>query len=304
MQNAFGAAIKRRRVLARIEAIARRLDADEAHALVFDKRIKQSHRVGAAADARDANVGQSAGLFQNLRARFLAGHRVKIAHHRRKRVRPDDAADNVMRVAHVGHPIAHRFVGGVFQGFRAARHGNDVGAQQFHAKHVERLAARVFFAHVNVATQTEQRGHGRRGDAVLTGARFGDEARFAHALRQQSLAQSVVDFVRAGVQQILALEENLRAAEMLRQAFGVVKRRRSPGVIAQQFGELRAKFRIGERIAISRFEFAERDHQSFGHELSAKRAEMSQIGGFDLSGDGLGNDFLRGVGRNIGNGNG
>ena len=61
----------------------------------------------------------------------------------------------------------------------------------------------------------EQRADRGRGHAVLAGAGLGDDALLAHALGQQSLTDAVVDLVGAGVQQVLALEVNLRAAQLL-----------------------------------------------------------------------------------------
>ena len=64
------------------------------------------------------------------------------------------------------------------------------------------------------------RGDGGAGDAVLPGAGFGDDARLVHSYGEQSLADSVVDFVRAGVQQVFALQVDARTAEMFREALG------------------------------------------------------------------------------------
>ena len=93
-----------------------------------------------------------------------------------------------------------------------------VGAEQLHAEHVERLPRHVFGAHVDVALEPEQRADRGRGDAVLPGAGLGDDPPLAHALREQRLAERVVDLVRAGVREILALEEDARAAERHRSA--------------------------------------------------------------------------------------
>jgi hypothetical protein len=46
---------------------------------------------------------------------------------------------------------------------------------------------------------------------VLAGAGLGHDAPRAQALGQQRLADGVVDLVRAGVRQVLALEPDLRA---------------------------------------------------------------------------------------------
>ena len=78
-----------------------------------------------------------------------------------------------------------------------------------------------------------------RGDAVLARAGFGDDALLAHAPGEQDLAERVVDLVRAGVQEVFALEINFRAAEFFGQAFGEIKRRGPPGEIGEQRGEFR-----------------------------------------------------------------
>ena len=47
----------------------------------------------------------------------------------------------------------------------------------------------------------------------------------AHAHGQQSLAEAVIDFVRAGVQQVFALDVDARPAEMFGQARSKLQRR-------------------------------------------------------------------------------
>ena len=87
-----------------------------------------------------------------------------------------------------------------------------LGAEQAHAEDVQRLPLHVLGAHVDVALEAEQRAGGRRRDAVLAGAGLGDDPPLAHARGEQRLAERVVDLVRAGVRQVLALEEDARAA--------------------------------------------------------------------------------------------
>ena len=72
------------------------------------------------------------------------------------------------------------------------------------------------------------------GHPVLPGAGFGDDALFAHALRQQRLAQGIVDLMRPGMRQVFALEVNLRAAQLRAQTRGVRQGRGPPHVGAQQ----------------------------------------------------------------------
>ena len=93
----------------------------------------------------------------------------------------------------------------------AAGDRDDLGAEQLHAEHVERLALDVDRAHEHEAVEAEQRGRGGGGDAVLAGAGLGDHPLLAHAPGEQRLAEHVVDLVRAGVGEVLALEQHPHA---------------------------------------------------------------------------------------------
>ena len=74
------------------------LDADQLHAGVVDERVEHAGRVAAAADAGDDHVGQLADLVEALLLRLAADDALEVADHHRERVRPDDAADDVVRV--------------------------------------------------------------------------------------------------------------------------------------------------------------------------------------------------------------
>ena len=134
-------------------------------------------------------------------------------------------AENVMRAADVRDPVAHGFVDGFLQRLLARVNRHDFRAEHFHAIDVERLPLAIHRAHVDDAFQPEHRGDGGGGDAVLARAGLGDDARLAHALGEEDLAHGVVDLVRAGVEQVFALEINFRAAEFLGEPFGKIKRR-------------------------------------------------------------------------------
>ena len=57
---------------------------------------------------------------------------------------------------------------------------------------------------------------------MLSGAGLGDDATLAHPLCQESLSERVVDLVRAGVGEVLALDEDAGASELAGQVLGVV----------------------------------------------------------------------------------
>jgi hypothetical protein len=67
-------------------------------------------------------------------------------------------------------------------------HGHHRRAQQLHAVDVQGLALHVFRTHEHVALQTQARGDGGAGHAVLAGAGLGDDPRLAHVLGEQRLA--------------------------------------------------------------------------------------------------------------------
>ena len=117
-----------------------------------------------------------------------------------------------MGVIHAGDPVAHGFVHGFLEGGLAGGDGADFGTHQAHPGDVEGLALHVHLAHVNDAFHAEARADGGGGDAMLAGSGFRDDALFPEALGEQDLAERVVDLVGSGVQQVLALEIDFRAA--------------------------------------------------------------------------------------------
>ena len=107
------------------------------------------------------------------------------------------------------------------------------------------------------------------------GAGFGDDARLAHAPREQRLADHVVDLVRAGVIEVLALQPDLRAAKLARPALRVIHRRGTSDVVLELALELRDELRIAAIARVLRLELVERANQRLGDEHAAIRAEVA-----------------------------
>ena len=188
-------------------------------------------------------------------------------------MRPDHRTDDVKGVADVRHPVTDGLVGRVFQGAGAARHGDDLGPQQLHAEHVQRLPPHVFLAHVDDASEAEQRRRRRRGDAVLARAGLGDDALLAHAFGEQCLPDGVVDFVRARVVEVFAFEVNLRAAAVVGQVFREVKQARAADEGFQVVLQLGLEDGVSSSLPISCVEFVQRRDEGFGHVAPAVNAE-------------------------------
>ena len=110
---------------------------------------------------------------------------------------------------------------------------------------------------------------------MLARSGFGDDAALAHTAREQSLPQTVVNLVRTGVQQIFALEVDLRSAKLLRQPRSIKERSGASGVLTQSFVEFALKFQVFLGLRVRRFKFFERGHECFGNVASTIRAKTS-----------------------------
>ena len=275
MEDAEPSRRYRRRRLGRVDAAPRRLAADELHGRVADEVVEGADGVRAAADAGEHGVGQPPFDFGELLLYLLRYDRLEVAHYRREGVRPHARAEDVMRVGDAARPLAHRLADGVLQSSRAALDGVDFRAEQPHAVDVERLTLDVLAPHEDLALHAEERRRRRRSDAVLPRAGLGDEARLAHALREERLSENVVYLVRAGVVQILALEVYLRAAQVLRHALREVEPRRPARVVVKQRGELAPEIRVVLVPVVSLFKLDDGVHQRLGNVLPAVFAEPS-----------------------------
>src|SRR5215469_2729891 len=176
---------------------------------------------GATANAGENSFRQLALRLKNLPPGLFADDAVEVADHGGIRMRAEDAAEQIVGGADVGDPVAHGLVDGVFEGARAGVNGADFGSEEPHAEDVELLAPYVFGAHVNDALDAEEGTDGGGGHAVLSGSGFGDDAVLTHAAREQGLSDTVVDLVRAGVEEVFALEVDLGALQGLGETFGI-----------------------------------------------------------------------------------
>lgn len=100
---------------------------------------------------------------------------------------------------------------------------------------------------------------------------------FSHAPRELDLAEAIVDLVAARVIELVALEVDLGALEVLRQALGEVERTRSPAVVLEEIAQLRLEARIVLRLLVRLLEFEDERHERLGDEAAAIEAEEAKI---------------------------
>ena len=287
MQHAGPAAGDRGRMLAGCQAVARRLDAIDLDVLVVEEGMEQAHRIGAAADRRNEGIGQAAFALEHLLLRLIADDALEVAHHLRIGMWARHRADAIEGVLDIGDPVAQGFVERILQRARARKRRHDFGAQELHAEHIGLLPLDIDLAHIDDAFEAEARAGGRGRDAMLAGARLGDDARLAHAAREQDLAHHIVDLVRAGVIELVALEVDLGAAQMLGQPLGEIERARAPDIVFEETVELGLERGVGFRVLVGLLEIEDERHQGFGDEAAAIDAEQPLFIGTGAIGVGL-----------------
>src|SRR5918993_1805134 len=89
LEHAGAAAREAGRVASRGDALAARLDPNQPDVLVFQETVKDSHRVAAAPNAGDDDVGQASDLIEHLDTRLAADDGLEFAHHQRIRMRAE-----------------------------------------------------------------------------------------------------------------------------------------------------------------------------------------------------------------------
>ena len=259
-------------VLGCVQSVAGRFDADEFDVLVGDKRVENPDRVRPAAHARDHGSRQCAGTLEHLRARLVTDDRLKISHHSRIRRGTDHRSNDVVALFAGADPVANGFARGVLQRPCAGRDGHHGRAHHAHPKHVQCLPAHVLLTHVDDAVESEPRAYGGGRHAMLARASLRDDAPLAHPLREQSLRERIVDFVRSRVVEIFPFQPD-RRANALRPARRIAQWRRPAGVMRERVPERLGKHGIAHRVCVCLGQRVERRNQRFGHITSAERTK-------------------------------
>ena len=241
--------------------------------------MKGADGVAAPAHAGYHVVGKSPFGIQYLNSRLATYDRLEVPHHHGVGVGPHSAAQEVMRGLHVGHPVPYGLVDRVLEGPAPRLHLADLGPQQPHPEHVERLAHDVVGAHVDHAREPHHGAYRGRGDAMLSSACLGYDALLAHAFGQQRLAQSIVDLVGAGMGQVLPLQVYLGPAGLPCEIGGVVKCCGPPGVGGIQSLQLTLEPRVPLEATVGAFQLFQSGHQGLGHEPATERPEMASLVG-------------------------
>src|SRR5262245_23480637 len=112
---------------------------------------------------------------------------------------------------------------------------------------------------------------------MLAGAGLGDDAGLAHAPGKQNLAHDVVDLVGAGMVEFVALEVDLRAAEMSGEPLREIERRGPADIMLEKGRKLGLEGGIGAGGRVGLLELQNERHQGLGHVATAEPAEMAML---------------------------
>ena len=253
-------AFKAGRVVAPLNFAAAGFDSGQAHIEVLKECEEDTDGVGTTADASRDFVGQATFFFENLAAALLADHAVEVAHHHRKGMRTESRADNVVSGAHVGNPVAHSLVDRFFKRSLASGHTAHFRTTEAHTIDIERLTSHVLLAHVDDTFEAHLGAHRGSSDTMLPGTGLGDDTFLTHPLRQEGLAESVVDLMCAGMEKVFALQIDFGPAAVLRQTVSIVQIGRAAGELAKLVIQLFLKFRVFTRRVIGLGQLEERSH--------------------------------------------
>src|SRR5690606_35265301 len=285
VKHARLAALERRAMLARVDALAGCFDAVNLHGRIIEEGMEKAHRIGAATDTGNDGIGQPPLALQHLCLCLAPDHGLEVAHHCRIGMGTGDSADQIVGVLDIRYPVPQRFVHRIFQRARAGSNRNNFRAEKLHAEDVRLLPFNVGCAHVDDTGKAEACANGCGRHTMLARTRFRDDARLAHAPRKQDLAKAVIDLMAAGMVQLVTLEIDFRAAiparrssdttEMFRQPLGEIERARATHIVALHEIDFCLKGGIGFRRLIGFFKIEHERHQCFGDKASAEYAETT-----------------------------
>ena len=258
---------------------------DDAHAGRVEVVIDAAGGVGATADAGEEIVRiVAAFLCFELGFDFLADDALKTCHEVGIRMWADRRTDDVERVGRMRRPVGDGSVDGILERATATPDGANVGAEHFHAFHVDVLAFHIDGSHIDHAGHAHQRAGGSSGHAVLSGSSLGDDACFSKGSREEDLSDGVVDFVRPGVVEVFALEIDAGTIS-LAEASRMVEGTGASDVVAQEGLKFALERFAFDDFAVARLEFSDGGSKDFG-DVGSAEAAVEAVGSDAVGGRG------------------
>ena len=234
MDDTFRAAVHGGSGIGSVHSLPRGLRQVDFHPFVVYVVVDGARGVGTSAHAGNEVVGVVAPHFlPQLTLQLLGDDALQTGHDVGIGMRSHGAAHQVEGIPRMAAPVPDGLRAGITQRHVARGDGVDCRSQHAHALHVGVLPLHVGLAHEYLASHAHQGAYRGRGHAVLARSRLRRHAGLAHALGHEYLAYGVVNLVGSRVVEVFPFQVEL-AAIQLAHATGVVKRRGTAHVVAQQ----------------------------------------------------------------------
>ena len=209
-----------------------------------------------------------------LLAGLVADDPVELAHHPRVRVRAHHRAEAVVRVVStVATQSRSASLTASFSVRLPLSHGLDLGAEQAHAEHVERLALRRRRRPCTPCTPARS---ARRRSRVATPCWPAPVSATSRVLPIRLASSAWPRTLLILCEPVWLRSSRLSSSRRPSSRAEVValgEDRRPAGVVAQDVVELGAERRVGPRLAERRLQLLARRHERLGHEPPAELAE-------------------------------
>ena len=147
--------------------------------------------------------------FHELAFGFFTDNFLVLLHNRGVGVGTGCRTEHIVCVLEATGPVTQSCVACFLERGGPFGDGINLGAHQFHAKHVGLLTCDIFSAHIDAAFKAHQSADNGGGYAVLACACFRNDARFAHPFCQKCLTEHLIRFVCAAVHEVFSLEIEL-----------------------------------------------------------------------------------------------
>ena len=187
------------------------------------------------------------------------------------------STDTVECVVNIRYPVTQSIVHGIFQRTTTRGHRDNFSTQQAHTEYIWCLTLNIMRAHIDHTLKAKLCTDRRRCNAVLTSARFSDNALFSHAACQNDLAQHVVNFMRASVVQLVTLHVHFGTTKVFGQALSMIQWAWTANIVLPQKIHLCPKTVVRFRLFVFFLKAKDQWHQGFRDETSTEITKPSLL---------------------------
>lgn len=157
---------------------------------------------------------------------------------------------NVVTFITCTYPILERSCNSVFENPRSMLDCDDLCSEHLHPEHIGALTVVVDFAHINRTSKSHLSSHSSGCETMLTGTSFSDDPLFSHSLGDQGMPETMIDLMRASMQESFVFEKYLSSSELLAEIFRMIKWRGPTSILTIQIAKLLLKNRVFPRFKI------------------------------------------------------